>query len=303
MDAKLAQRLESSKTLLDIQQKLQAGEDTIAFRTPNNVFALMVIYDANIGHKIGRTIHIKPGGWNRIVSLIKAHTKIDIAHDDIAAMKTKDRVDNSLTTPNEKMLSKAPTKGFFELRMLGSDNDLVIATQNYIHKASKQNAYLGVHSDDLMQWNVDNLIVIENFTSFCRFTEQDLTLIEGWHGQTTALVYRGHKAGSTALIYESFKNIKCHKYVFADYDFAGLGIAQSIGEAILANGFILPKDPWLKNDEMLDMNKKQTRLVQAHITVNHPVLQPYYNHLKDDFLAITQEALVARSIPLTIVSM
>lgn len=303
MDAKLAQRLESSKTLLDIQQKLQAGEDTIAFRTPNNVFALMVIYDANIGHKIGRTIHIKPGGWNRIVSLIKAHTKIDIAHDDIAAMKTKDRVDNSLTTPNEKMLSKAPTKGFFELRMLGSDNNLVIATQNYIHKASKQNAYLGVHSDDLMQWNVDNLIVIENFTSFCRFTEQDLTLIEGWHGQTTALVYRGHKAGSTALIYESFKNIKCHKYVFADYDFAGLGIAQSIGEAILANGFILPKDPWLKNDEMLDMNKKQTRLVQAHITVNHPVLQPYYNHLKDDFLAITQEALVARSIPLTIVSM
>lgn len=302
MDAKLAQRLESSKTLLDIQQKLQAGEDTITFRTPSNVFALMVVYDADIGHKIGRTIHIKPGGWNRIVSLIKAHTMIDIAFDDIAALKTKDRVDNSLAMPNEKVLSKAPTEGFFELRMLGSDDDLVVATQNYIHRASKQNAYLGVHSDDLMQWDIDNLIVIENFTSFCRFTEQDLALIEGWRGKTTALVYRGHKADNTALVYQSLKNIKCHKYVFADYDFAGLSIAQSIGNAISADGFILPKKPWLNNDEMLSMNKKQTRLVQSHITVSHPALQPYYNHLKSNFLAITQEALVARSIPLTIVS-
>lgn len=301
MDAKLAQRLESSKTLLDIQQKLHAGEHTIAFRTPSNVFALLVVYDANIGHKIGRHIHIKPGGWNRIVSLIKAHTKIDIALDDIAAMKTKDRVDNSLTMSNEKILSKAPTEGFFELRLLGADDDVVIATQNYIHRASTQNAYLGVHSDDLMQWSIDNLIVIENFTSFCRFTEQDLTLIEGWRGKTTALVYRGHKAGNTAMLYENLKNIKSSKYIFADYDFAGLSILQSIGKAILADGFILPKEPWLKNNAMLDMNKKQTRLVQSHITVSHPALQPYYNHLKDNFLAITQEALMARSTPLTLI--
>lgn len=148
----------------------------------------------------------------------------------------------------------------------------------------------------------DNLIIIENFTSFCRLTEQDLALIEGWQGQTTALVYRGHKAGNTALIYESLKDIKCHKYIFSDYDFAGLSIAQSIGEAILVNGFILPKEPWLKSDEMLDMNKNQTRLVQSHVTVSHPALQPYYNHLRDNCLAVTQEALVARSIPLTIVS-
>lgn len=302
MDTKLAQHLESSKTLLDIQQRLQAGEDTITFRTPSNVFALLVIYDADIGNKIGRTIHIKSGGWSRIVSLIKAHTKIDIARDDIADMKSKDRVDNSLTMSNEKILSKAPTEGFFELRMLGSDDNLVVATHNYIHKASKQNAYLGVHSDDLRQWNIDSLIVIENFTSFCRFTKQDLALIEGWHGQTIALVYRGHKAGHTALIYESLKNIQCHKYVFADYDFAGLSIAQSIGEAILADGFILPKEPWLNTGIMLDMNKKHTRLVQARITVSHPALQPYYDHLRDNFLAITQEALVARAIPLTIVS-
>lgn len=302
MDAKLAQRLESSKTLLDIQQKLQAGENIIAFRTPSNVFALLVVYDASIGHKIGRHIHIKPGGWSRIVSLIKAHTKIDIAQDDIAAMKTKDRVDNSLTMPNEKMLSKAPTQGFFELRMLGCNDDLVTATQNYIHRASKQNAYLGVHSDDLRQWHIDNLIVIENFTSFCRFTEQDLALIEGWHGQTTALVYRGHKAGNTAIVYESLKEIKCCKYIFADYDFAGLSINQTIAAAILADGFILPKEPWLKNDEMAFMNKQHTRLMQSHMTVSHPSLQPYYDHLRDNFLAITQEALVARAIPLTVVS-
>ena len=301
MDAKLAQRLENSNTLLDIQQKLQAGEDTIAFRTPSNVFVLLVVYDADIGHKIGRNIHIKPGGWNRIVSLIKAHTKIDIAHDDIAAMKTKDRVDNSLTMSNEKILSKAPTEGFFELRLLGSDDDLVIATQNYIHRSSKKNAYLGVHIDDLTHWNIDNLIVIENFTSFCRFEKQDLALIEGWHGKTTALVYRGHKAANTAMVYESLKDIKCSKYIFADYDFAGLSISQSIGEAILAEGFILPKNPWLHNDEMLYMNKKQARLVQSHITVNHPSLQPYYNHLKDNFLAITQEALMARATPLIVI--
>lgn len=49
---------------------------------------------------------------------------------------------------------------------------------------------------------------------------------------------------------------------------------QSIGEAILADGFILPKEPWLKDDEVLDMNKKQIRLVQAYITVS-PLL---YSH-------------------------
>ena len=39
-----------------------------------------------------------------------------------------------------------------------------------------------------------------------------------------------------------------------------------MGESILANGFILLKEPWPKNDEMLNMNKKQTRLVQVRIT-------------------------------------
>lgn len=301
MDAKLAKLLETSETLLYLQDKLLAGENKIAFRTPSNVFALLVVHNSAIGQKKGNNVHIKSGGWSHIVDLVKAHTKIDIAQDDIAAMKTKDRIENSLTMPNEKMLSKAPTKGFFELRMLGPDDDLVIATQNYIHRASKKNAYLGVHIDDLTHWNIDNLIVIENFTSFCRFEKQDLALIEGWHGKTTALVYRGHKAANTAMVYESLKDIKCSKYIFADYDFAGLSISQSIGEAILAEGFILPKNPWLHNDEMLYMNKKRARLVQSHITVNHPSLQPYYNHLKDNFLAITQEALMARATPLIVI--
>ena len=302
MDATLAQRLETSKNLIYVQEKLLAGENSIVFSAPNNIFALLVSHDSAIGYQMGRTLHIKPGGWSRIVNLVKAHTQIDIAQDDIAAMKTNDRVDNSLTIANEKILSQAPTKGFFELRLLGTDDHLMIATQYYSHQASKQNAYLGVHSDDLMQWNIDALIIIENFTSFCRFTEQDLALIDGWQAKTTALVYRGHKANNTAMVYENLKNIKCAKYIFADYDFAGLSIAQSLGDAILADGFILPKNPWLNNDDMLRMNKKQTRLIQSHMTVSHLSLQPYYDHLKDNFLAITQESLVARAIPLTIVS-
>lgn len=50
------------------------------------------------------------------------------------------------------------------------------------------------------------------------------------------------------------------------------------------------------------MNRKQARLVHVRITVNHPALQPYYNHLKDSFLAITEEALGAKSISLIVVN-
>lgn len=110
------------------------------------------------------------------------------------------------------------------------------------------------------------------------------------------LIYRGHDDNNVTT---DLAGLTCPKYVFADYDLAGLQLAEVIAEHIKATGYILPKNA-IDNQKLLTLNKIAEREKQSAIIVIEPVLQPYMNDMKVRFLAVTQEALMANEVKLEV---
>ena len=242
------------------------------------------------------------GGWGRIREIVKAQTGIDLLRHNLGELKSKDRVDNTILTNNDKLLSKAPTEGFLDCRLLGREEHIINASNNYTHKQTKENAYLGVEINDLINWNIDNIIIIENFNAFCRFNEQHAKLVEGLTGAVTVLAYRGHSNKNITSILKALAQKKCKRYIFADYDLAGLKIAESMSKTLKAHGYILPNKPWMQTEKYIEMTVKENRKKQSSIKINSPSLTPYFEHIRDKYLAVPQETLIARRTPLKVVN-
>ena len=301
MEKILERALKNPSKLAYLKSKIVLGGEYVAFRSSDNVIALIVAFDPKVGYIVNNKIKIKMGGWVRIRQLVKSQTGIDLLEHDLEELKQKDRVDSTLMIADDKLLSKAPTLGFIECRLLGNSEDVIKASDNYTHQQTRENAYLGVGINDLIEWDIDNIIIIENFNAFCRFNEQHIKLIEGLAGLVTVVAYRGHHNRHIKLIFQAISQKNCKRYVFADYDLAGLAISESISKSIKAHGHILPKEPWKHSEKFNAMSVKDNRQNQSFIRVSLPSLSPYFEHIRDKYLAVPQETLIARRTLLTIV--
>lgn len=301
MDITLEKSLNTAGKLGYLKEKMMLGARSVTYRSPDNILALLVAFDPNIGYTESGRVLINTGGWGRIREIVKAETGIDLLKQDLSALKDKDRVDNTAVANNDKLFSKAPTKGFIECRLLGSDEHIVNATNNDVHKQTKESFYIGVAIDDLIGWDIDNIIVIENFNAFCRFNTQHAQLIEGLSGKVTLLAYRGHSNKNITDVLKAFAQKNLRRYIFADYDLAGLRIVESISKSLDAHGCILPSEPWLDTQRYISMTVKENRNKQSAIRASHPSLEPYLEHIRKKHLAVPQEALMAKQIPLKVV--
>lgn len=301
MNPKLAKQLSSYQSIKVLHSRAHSGSNEISIRSQDNVFALLLAHDPYIGYKVGSKIHIKDGGWQRIAKLVQEKSQIDILKADIGDLKNQDRIEAARLRNDEKQASKPPTSGFLELRLLG-DADLILkATGNQYSSASRKCSYIGAHITDVSNWHIDALIVVENFTCFYSLSLDELSTIDGLPKGVIALVYRGHQAHKTSLVYNALAQVNTQKYIFADYDLSGLLIAESLAKSIHATGAILPKDP-SSSSKLASLNKTQSRTDQAGTKVTKKQLIPYFKHLNNHYLAITQEALMAHKIPLTLVN-
>lgn len=301
MEAGLEKSLNTADKLDYLKKKMILGMKSVAYRSPDNILVLLVSFDPSIGYTENGQVIINMGGWGRIREIVKAQTGIDLLKHNLSELKSKDRVDNTAVITNDKLLSKAPTKGFIECRLLGCDEHIITASNSYAHKQTKENAYLGVDINDLIGWSVDNIIIIENFNAFCRFNEQHARLVEGLAGEFTVLAYRGHSNKNINSILKVFAQKDCKRYIFADYDLAGLKIAESMSKSLKAHGYILPSKPWMQTGKYVDMTVKENRKKQSSIQTSLPSLLPYFEHIREKYLAVPQETLIARKIPLKIV--
>jgi len=50
------------------------------------------------------------------------------------------------------------------------------------------------------------------------------------------------------------------------------------------------------------MTVKENRKKQSSIKINLPSLTPYFEHIRDKYLAVPQETLIARRTPLKVVN-
>ena len=302
MEVDLEKSLNTAGKLGYLKEKMLQGVRVATYRSHDNILVLLVSFDPSIGYTENGKVIINMGGWGRIREIVKAQTGIDLLRHNLNELKGRDRVDNTAITTNDKLLSKAPTKGFLECRLLGSEKHIINVSNNYTHKQTQENAYLGVEINDLTDWNIDNIIIIENFNAFCRFNEQHAKLVKGLTGAVTVLAYRGHNNKNITSILKALAQKDCKRYIFADYDLAGLKIAESMSKTLKAHGYILPNKPWMQNEKYIEMTVKENRKKQSSIKISSPSLTSYFEHIRDKYLAVPQETLIARRILLTIVN-
>ena len=302
MEVDLEKSLNTAGKLDYLKEKMILGVKFATYRSPDNILVLLASFDPSIGYTENGKVIINMGGWGRIREIVKAQTGIDLLRHNLNELKGRDRVDNTAITTNDKLLSKAPTKGFLECRLLGSEKHIINVSNNYTHKQTQENAYLGVEINDLTDWNIDNIIIIENFNAFCRFNEQHAKLVKGLTGAVTVLAYRGHNNKNITSILKALAQKDCKRYIFADYDLAGLKIAESMSKTLKAHGYILPNKPWMQTEKYIEMTVKENRKKQSSIKISLRSLTPYFEHIRDKYLAVPQETLIARRTPLKVVN-
>lgn len=277
-----------------LQNAYRANKTTINYRTTDNIFYQLCQADPTLGVIGKNTIELSPLAWPKIIRLVEQTTQINLATHDISELQAKNRIENTAITSDEKLLSTAPTKGFIQVRLIAKNQD---DNAGCFADTTPIDCYIGLTLDKLVTVNIDNLIIIENFTPFVRMTEQDLACIEGLNKGPTLLVYRGHDSQTVYANLESLKKLNCKKYIFTDYDFAGLNLAVDLSKKIVADGVILPSLT-ISKAELKKLSKFDARLVQT--ATNTDKMTTHYQRLKDEFLAITQESLLYHCLDLRI---
>jgi hypothetical protein len=277
-----------------LQNAYRANKTTINYRTTDNIFYQLCQAEPTLGVIGKNTIELSPLAWPKIIRLVEQTTQINLATHDISELQAKNRIENTAITSDEKLLSTAPTKGFIQVRLIAKNQD---DNAGCFADTTPIDCYIGLTLDKLVTVNIDNLIIIENFTPFVRMTEQNLACIEGLNKGPTLLVYRGHDSQTVYANLDSLKKLNCKKYIFTDYDFAGLNLAVDLSKKIVADGVILPSLT-ISKAELKKLSKFDARLVQT--ATNTDKMTTHYQRLKDEFLAITQESLLYHCLDLRI---
>lgn len=302
MEAELEVKLQQKSVLEALQKHLLQYSTVIPFRSTSSVFFMVCKYDKSIGYPVNGKIHLNSDGWLKITELVKRLVNFDLLGSSIEDLSKLDRVEVTRSMNNEKSVGRAPSEGFIMGRMLGPSDTLRLDTKGFCEKATPPNSYAGIHISDIEKWDVGSLIIIENLAAFLAFNENHLSCVSGINTDESALiVYRGHDSNNSIYrLMTEFSELSMHKYIFADYDMAGLALSEVIAKKIGASGYILPSD---KDDlnTLIRLTKSIEREKQAGITVTDSTLLPFYRSLKLNFIGVTQEALMAHGIPLSLV--
>ena len=300
MQTSLKQAISQQKNLKYLQDHFRKDSRLLKFSSFDNVLYQLCRHDPRIGTIGSKQIQLSSMGWIKIVKIIEQETGLNLAIHDIKELSAKNRIEGSAFTNDEKLLSVAPTKGFIQVRLL-IQNEKQSKNQHHIEPLvtlTPQDCYIGIKAEKLVTLDIDNLIVIENFTPFVQMTVEDINLIQGIEqNQSVAVIYRGHDDTNIYAVSELLKACPTKKYIFGDYDFAGLQLAYTLSQAINATGIILPSlDTPIST--LKSLSKYQSYLEQAHIQNPSESLASHYQRLKENFLAITQESLLKSRVGL-----
>lgn len=300
MQTSLKQAIAQQKNLKYLQEHFRKDSQILRFSSFDNILYQLCRHDSSIGTIRSKQIQLLSMGWIKIVRIVEQETGLNLAIHDINELSAKNRIEGSAFTNNEKLLSVAPTKGFIQVRLL-IKNEKALESKTHdmpLSLLTPQECYLGIKAEQLVTLNIDNLLVIENFTPFVQMTAEDINLIRGIkQNQSVAVIYRGHDDTNIYAVSEILKTSFAKKYIFADYDFAGLQLANTLSQAINVTGIILPSlDTPIST--LKSLSKNQSYLEQAHIQNPNQSLTSHYQRLKENFLAITQESLLKSRVGL-----
>lgn len=302
MQTSLKQAIAQQKNLKYLQEHFRKDSQVLRFNSFDNIMYQLCRHDPSIGNIVSKQIQLSSMGWIKIVKIIEQETGLNLAIHDINELSAKNRIEGSGFTNDEKLLSVAPTKGFIQVRLL-IKNEKALDNKNHdlpLSSLTPKNCYIGIKAEQLVTLGIENLIIIENYTPFVQMMAEDIYHIQGIEqNQSIAVIYRGHDDTNIYAVSKILKASFAKKYIFADYDFAGLYLAYSLSQAINAKGIILPNFD-IPISTLKSLSKNQSYLEQAHIQNPSESLALHYQRLKENFLAITQESLLKFKVSLLI---
>lgn len=301
MDKRLASKLSQKSTLNNLQRRYQQ-DMVVRYSGDQNIFYMLINYDPSIGYTAGKQVYLYEGAWSKIHAIVKTETGFDLLYDTVDDLASKGRVDNALTIKDEKALSTSPFSGFLMCRIIGESDDLMKATGNPTYARTPNNTYVGIHVSIIKNWCFSALVFIENFAAFMAFDDKYLAEIHGFKHtlNTVIIVYRGHDKQNIYSVASELSKIATPKYIFSDYDLAGLSLSEVLAIKVGAIGYILPTNP--KEEPLLTaLSKKSQYDMQAATIIHDRSLTPFYKDIKSRFIATTQEAIMAQGISVSVV--
>lgn len=287
------------KTVLKTLKVHYKKNMTVASSSQYNIFYLLIQHDKSIGYKSGKQVILYEGAWEKIADIIK----MVVGEDLDAPMPTTQDIVRPVLLPTSDTLiaSKPPTLGFLMCRLFGSAYELQTTTLGFAFEPTPDGSYLGVSLDTITHWNVDILIVIEDFQAFLSLNEgfiQSLKNTQPIH--SVLLVYRGHDKQGIYGMTQELSAINAAKYVFTDYSLLGLRAAEIIASKINAAGYILPANP-REEGLLLTLTSSSAVRASSRVTVHDIALISYCADIKARNLAVTQMNIIAHDISMAVV--
>lgn len=231
-------------------------------------------------------IQLAPRHRQALVQLVEKELGLNLKKDKYESLKNMSRTEVSSFANNEKFIGQSPRSRFMEIRTYDGDSITV--------------GYKGVTLQDVLKYEVELVLSIENFDTFTSLDCTDLIRMGLDHEERILIVYRGDSKALPTVV-KNYREIFTGRWIhFGDFDPKGLHIGLV---EMRANFLILPTLEFISKG-IPDFNQsalffKQCEILNKVASQNEDVLS-LLCFMKKNEIALTQEHLIARSVPLQI---
>jgi hypothetical protein len=225
----------------------------------------------------------------KLFELVKKETGLNLKTDNYQELKSLSQTQLSKQSNQAKALSAKPRAPFIELR--------------YFDGKTIAPGYRGLKVADILTITFDLVLSLENFDSFVSLTTEQLLSFGFKMGERILVVYRGDNRASPKAVQAFRKEYTGHWAHFGDFDPKGLHIGAV---ELNADRLLLPTLDFLKQGKPTfnqpDLYHKQYSSV-GNIPLNTEQMRALVAAMVDGELALEQEHLIAREVPLVFVKM
>lgn len=230
-----------------------------------------------------------------LADLAQRELGVDPRQVSYAQVMSRSRTQAANTSNQEKGLSAAVRSNHLEVRSVTG------RVGEYRHP---HHGYLGLSVIDALTLSFTHIMTVENFDTFLNLSSEHLLTLPA---ASTLLVFRGDNKAHPGAVKKLLNGTTASLYHYGDYDPAGLriGLNMPTGTQLL-----LPDLSQINTEQFIKLTKLTTFAKQENIlrqlerrAATLPVeMSAHLQFIRDHNIAITQESLMAKQVPLIMVS-
>tara|TARA_R110002124_G_scaffold67546_2_gene183414 strand:- start:135777 stop:136619 length:843 start_codon:yes stop_codon:yes gene_type:complete len=231
---------------------------------------------------------LTPGHRVQLLELVKKEMGLNLKTDKYQDLKSLSQTELSAKSNRAKSLSAKPRAPFIELR--------------YCDGKTIERGYRGLKVSHILTLKIDVVLSVENFDTFVSLSAEQLANFGFKITEKVLIVFRGDSRASpkaVQLFRQTYKGRWAH---FGDFDPKGLHIGAV---ELNAQTLLLPTLDFLNHSKptfnQTDLYNKQRAFIDI-IPIQNKQMRELITIMKADELALEQEHLIARAVPLTLVN-